>query len=453
MYIYNSLTNQKEIFIPLEKNKVKMYVCGPTVYNHVHIGNARPVIFFDVVRRFFEYIGYEVTYVSNITDVDDKIIREAIKENVDETVISKKFTEAFLTEVNRLNCLHYHNNPKVTEYMDKIIHFIEQLVQNGYAYESDGDVYFRVTKLNNYGRLSNQATEHLEVGARITNHDKKESPLDFTLWKKTDVGIKWDSPWGQGRPGWHTECVAMIHDTLGEKIDIHGGGSDLMFPHHENEIAQSEALVHTSLANYWMHNGRLMIDDEKMSKSLGNFILLKDFLDKYDQNILRFFMLSTHYRQPINYTFDNIEQSEKEIEKLGTVIKSLQHKLELNDVEIDKHIQAVNHVKEAIVREFTEALEDDFNTPNAITSIQKLVKEINKRTRKNQFTEEELLELTTLHQTMVELLNVLGIKYKIPSLTKEDIEIIQKRDQARLNKDFDLADHYRKQLQDKGINI
>jgi cysteinyl-tRNA synthetase len=453
MYIYNSLTNQKEVFTPIEENKVKMYVCGPTVYNHVHIGNARPVIFFDVVRRFFEFIGYEVTYVSNITDVDDKIIKEAIKENVDETIISKKFTEAFLTEVNRLKCLQYDQNPKVTEYMDKIIHFIERLVEHDYAYESDGDVYFRISKLNNYGRLSNQETEHLEVGARITNHDKKESPLDFTLWKKTDVGVKWDSSWGKGRPGWHTECVAMIHDTLGEKIDIHGGGSDLMFPHHENEIAQSEALAQTSLANYWMHNGRLMIDDEKMSKSLGNFILLKDFLNRYDQNILRFFMLSTHYRQPINYTSENIEQSEKEIEKLEAVIKQLKHKLELNQVEVNLHNKVTNAVTKEITDEFTHALKDDFNTPNAITSIQKLVKEINKGIRKNMFTEDELSNLLALYQTIIQLLDVLGITYQIPSLTEEDKEMIREKDLARLNKDFEKADHYRQLLQEKGINV
>lgn len=452
MLLYNSLTNKKEPFIPIEANKVKMYVCGPTVYNYVHIGNARPVIFFDVVRRYFEYLGYEVTYVSNITDVDDKIINAAIRENVPETEIAKKYTEAFLSQVAMLNCGHYDHNPKVTEYMDEIIDFIARLIEKGYAYEVDGDVYFRVTKLDNYGRLSNQATEQLEIGARITDHHKKENPLDFTLWKKTNQGIKWASPWGEGRPGWHTECVAMINDTLGAKIDIHGGGADLMFPHHENEIAQSEALNHSSLANYWLHNGRLLIDNEKMSKSLGNFVLLKDFLENYDPMVLRILMLLTHYRQPINYTEELVQLAQNEANKYLQALKTLKHKLQYHGVNLNEKVQNTPSV-EVIIQAFKAAMDDDFNTPNAFTALQTLIKEANKSVRKQSFTPEELEDLLLYYQTLECLLDVLGIAFAIEDLTDEDKELIRLRDEARKNKDFQLADQYREKLMNRGINI
>lgn len=453
MLIYNSLTNQKEEFETIEPGKVKMYVCGPTVYNYVHIGNARPVIFFDVVRRYLEYIGYDVTYVSNITDVDDKIINAAITHQVSETDISKKYTEAFLENVKQLNCLSYDINPKVTQYMDKIIDFIEELVEKGYAYESNGDVYFKVKHIQDYGKLSNQETEHLEVGARITEHHKKENPLDFTLWKKTDVGLKWTSPWGEGRPGWHTECVAMIHDTLGDIIDIHGGGSDLKFPHHENEIAQSEAISQTTLAKYWMHNGRLMIDDEKMSKSLGNFILLNDFLKKYDYKILRLFTLSTHYRQPLNYTDDNIEAALKEVNKIETTLQNLQHKLDLNDY-LDRDEDAThNELLVSLINEFKESMNDDFNTANAITVIQKLTKEINVRIRKTNYSVSELSEMFQFYIQYKQLLRILGLEFSIERLSEEVKEWIIKKDEARRNKDFETADQYRLKLQEKGINL
>lgn len=449
MYIYNSLTNQKEEFVPIEPGKVKMYVCGPTVYNHIHIGNARPVIFFDVVRRFFEYIGYEVTYVSNITDVDDKIIAQAQKEQVPETEIAKKYTDAYLRELGRLDVKPYQLMPRVTENMDQIIGFIQGLIDVGYAYEVDGDVYFRVKNLKDYGKLSNQATENLEVGARITDHQKKENPLDFTLWKRTTEGIQWDSPWGKGRPGWHTECVTMIHDHLGPIIDIHGGGSDLKFPHHENEIAQSEAIVHTPLANFWMHNGRLMMDEEKMSKSLGNVILLKDFLDNYSGNVLRYFMLVTHYRQPINYTDEAITQAEKEMRKIESAYRMLQHKLDYFGSPEPIEDPVVNELR----NEFVEVMKDDFNTPNAITVLQKLLKEINVNLRKPQYNEEELSHLNGLYQLLNEFLNVLGLRLNIPHLTEDDIEIIRLKEEARNNKDYETADRYREQLQKKGINL
>jgi cysteinyl-tRNA synthetase len=452
MKIYNSLTNSKEDFRPLEPNKIKMYVCGPTVYNYIHIGNARPVIFFDVVRRFFLYRGYDVTFVSNITDVDDKIINTAIENNVTELEVANQYTQAFLNNVNQLNCLPFDINPKVTQYMDKIIDFIKQLEEKGYAYEVDGDVYFRVNRIEDYGQLSNQETEHLEIGARITEHHKKENPLDFTLWKKTKIGIQWDSPWGLGRPGWHTECVAMINDTLGKEIDIHGGGSDLKFPHHENEIAQSKAITGTNLAQYWLHNGRLMIDNEKMSKSLGNFIRLNDFLMNYDYRVLRLFMLSTQYRQPLNFTDEMIEATKAEIEKIESSLKQLQFKLDLND-----YLEQIIEVEDAFVNEvrneFIVAMEDDFNTANAITTLMKITKEVNKSVRKASYTEEELNHLLSVYHLFKEILSVLGIDFNIIRLSDEMKNWIKCRDEARKIKDFTTADHYRSLLMEKGINI
>lgn len=452
MYIYNSLTNKKEIFKTLEPNKVKMYVCGPTVYNYVHIGNARPVIFFDIVRRYLEYRGYEVTYVSNITDVDDKIINEAIKQKLNENEIASTFTKAFLEDVNRLNCIAYDVNPKVTEYMPKIINYISRLVKMNYAYEIDGDVYFKVNSIKDYGALSNQDTNNLEIGARVTENNKKENPLDFTLWKKTDVGINWESPWGTGRPGWHTECIAMINDILGELIDIHGGGSDLKFPHHENEIAQSNALNNNNIAHYWMHNGRLMIDDEKMSKSLGNYVLLKEFLDNYDYRILRLFMISTHYRQPLNYTKDNITYFKNELEKIKSSFKKLQYTLDVNNyLDIDNNIN--NDFCEEVVNEFNNSMEDDFNTANALSAIMKLVKEINKVIRVNKYTEDNLNYMLILHKTLKTLLNIFGIDFEINSLDNEIKEMIKRRDEARSKRDFNTADALRTKLLKKGINI
>jgi len=449
MYIYNSLTNKKEEFKPIEPNKIKIYVCGPTVYNYIHIGNARPVIFFDVVRRYFIYRGYEVQFVSNITDVDDKIIKAALDNNVSETEITQKYEQAFLENVKQLNCLPYDINPHVTDYIPNIIRFIEELEKAGYAYEVDGDVYFSVSDIEGYGQLSNQETEHLEVGARITEHSKKKNPLDFTLWKKTDVGIQWDSPWGKGRPGWHTECVVMINDTLGKLIDIHGGGTDLIFPHHENEIAQSMALNKTHLANYWMHNGRLMIDNEKMSKSLGNFVLLKDLLEKYEYQVIRLFMLSTHYRQPLNYTPESIENAKNEAEKIRSSFSTLQLKLDYYRY-LDKDIQAL---EESYIKAFYEAMDDDFNTANAITVIMNLMKEANVLVRKQDFTEVELEKLLKLYNTFKLLLSILGIEFNIIRLDDETRDLINKRNEARKTKDYETADKIRAILQEKGITI
>lgn len=449
MYIYNSLTNKKEKFTTLEPNKVKMYVCGPTVYNYIHIGNARPVIFFDVVKRYFEHRGYEVTYVSNITDVDDRIINKAKEEKISEKEVAEKYKAAFINNVKDLNCLDYDINPSVMEYMDEIIAFIKELQDLGYAYEVDGDVYFSVDKISSYGELSNQQTENLEIGARITEHHKKRNPLDFTLWKKTDEGIKWDSPWGLGRPGWHTECVAMIHNTIGPIIDIHGGGTELKFPHHENEIAQSLAKSNTTLAKYWMHNGSLMVNNEKMSKSLGNFILINDFLAKYDYRVLRLFMLSTHYRQPLNYTQEAIENIKNEVDKIEASLKSLQYKLDFHDyLKDDKE-----SVENEYIKMFNEAMDDDFNTANAITVLMTLIKEVNKVTRKQEFIQEELEYMLELYYTYKKIIQVFGIDFSIMRLNDEIKDLIREREEARKLKDYAKADEIRAILIGKGINI
>ncbi|WP_455661621.1 cysteine--tRNA ligase, partial [Pradoshia sp.] len=315
--IYNTATRQKETFIPMEEGKVKMYVCGPTVYNYIHIGNARPAIVFDTVRRYLEYRGFDVHFVSNFTDVDDKLIRAAKELGEDVPTISERFIKAYFEDVSALGCKKADAHPTVMENMDTIIEFISTLIDKGYAYESEGDVYFRTRKFDGYGKLSHQSIDELRVGARIEVGEKKQDALDFALWKAAKAGeISWESPWGMGRPGWHIECSAMVKKYLGDTIDIHAGGQDLAFPHHENEIAQSEALTGKSFANYWMHNGYINIDNEKMSKSLGNFILVHDIIQKYDPQVLRFFMLSVHYRHPINYSDELLSSAGAALERL-----------------------------------------------------------------------------------------------------------------------------------------
>ena len=379
MLIYNTYTREKEEFRPIEENKVRMYICGPTVYNYIHIGNARPVLFFDLVHRYFKYLGYEVEFVSNVTDVDDKIINRAIEEGVTEAQISEKYLNYFLECNKALNALPLTAMPKVTESMDSMIEFINQLVERDFAYAVDGDVYFRIDKVREYGQLSGKKIDELEVGARIAEDSKKENPLDFVLWKKTDKGITWDSPWGAGRPGWHTECVVMINNQFHGKIDIHGGGTDLQFPHHENEIAQSLCMYEHNIANYWMHVGRLGLNNEKMSKSIGNVINVKDLIEQIDANAFRLFMLSVHYRQPINYTEENIQLAVKEWQKVKSTYDQLHLKLDLAGA-LDVEPSVVPEI-EALMNQFVEALEDDFNTANAIASLYGVIKEINKIVR------------------------------------------------------------------------
>ena len=456
MKIYNTYTRKKETFKPIEENKIKMYVCGPTVYDYIHIGNARPMIFFDVLKRYFESNNYEVDYVSNITDVDDKIINKAQVEGVSEAEISEKYLAQYLADWAALNIQPIRSMPKVTENMEEIISFIDTLVQDDFAYVVNGDVYFRIKKATDYGKLSGKKIEDLIAGSRVEANAKKENPLDFTLWKKTDVGITWDSPWRLGRPGWHTECVVMIESEFGGKIDIHGGGSDLQFPHHENEIAQSVCGADHTIANTWMHVGRLGLDSEKMSKSIGNVILVKDLLTEWDTNVFRLFMLSTHYRQPISFSYDVLETAKKEWEKVTQAFDSLLLYLSLNNYRGDeKVIQTINKREDfepllaldGVLTAFNEAMADDFNTANALTALYALVKLLNKLRQ----TKAPILSLVEGVNALDYMFEILGFDYQMKTLTEEDIELYHDWEQARVDKNFELADELRQHLQERGL--
>lgn len=442
MKIYNTYTDQLEEFIPIHEGKVGIYVCGPTVYNFIHIGNARPAVFFDTVRRYFESKDYDVTFASNFTDVDDKIIEKAIEENKSELEVSSYYIDAYLNDLKSLNCKVDYIQPKVTGYMQQIIDYIQVLIDKDFAYIVDGDVYFRVSKLKDYGALSNRDIEDLISGSRVDINTKKENPLDFTLWKKTNVGINFSSQFSKGRPGWHTECVAMIDDIFGEEIDIHGGGADLKFPHHENEIAQAKATHNHRAAKYWMHNGRVSMKDVKMSKSLGNGILVKEFEQKMP---LRYFLLSTHYRSPLNYTEESFSMYIKEWEKLENTYKSLFFKLDIED--------AFNNtpIKEQVVLDeinnFNENMDNDFNTANAITAIQALIKIANQNIRKPN----NLEMLNEIFIGLKYMTDILGLEVKTERISKENKDIYLAWQQARKNKDFDKADELRKTLNEKGV--
>jgi len=443
MKIFNSYTNKLEEFVPIEKNKVSIYVCGPTVYGYIHIGNARPVIFFDTVRRYFEHLDYEVKFASNFTDVDDKIITKAIELEQTEKEITDEFIAAFLNDVEKVQSKTDYIKPRVTEYMDKIINYIQELIDKGFAYQSDGDVYFRVSKVKDYGILSNRNIDDLISGSRVEVNTKKENPLDFTLWKATKVGIKFDAPFGKGRPGWHTECVAMIDSVFGDKIDIHGGGSGLLFPHHENEIAQSKALHNHSLANYWMHNGLLNIGDAKMSKSEGKTVLVKDLT--VDANAFRLFTLSTHYRAPINYTDEVLNSYVKEWDKISRLYNSIYLKLDLED---NLYVNAIIDPDLLVIyKEFLTAMNTDFNTPNAITAMQNLVKLGNQMFR-DKTKPQVLLSVIKMFDNFFE---VFGLKIDSKPLAREDKEVYLLWEKARKEKDFTSADKYRNILQEKGI--
>src|SRR5690625_278980 len=377
LMIYNTMTREKETFKPIVEDEVRMYVCGPTVYNYIHIGNARPAIVFDTVRRYFEYKGYTVNYILNFTDIDDKII-DAAKE-LDESVqeVSNRFIDAYLADVQALGVKKATHHPRVTETMDDIIAFIEGLVDKGYAYEVEGDVYFKPRSFEGYGKLSHQSIDELRVGARIQVGGKKEDPLDFALWKQAKDGeVAWDSPWGVGRPGWHIECSAMAKKYLGETIDIHAGGQDLTFPHHENEIAQSESMNDKPFANYWMHNGYMNIDNEKMSKSLDNFVLTKDLDRKHDAQVIRFFMLSVHYRNPINFTEELLESAKHSLERVQTAYFNLEHRKQAS-LNLDQDANEWLEKDQSFNDRFEAEMDDDFNTANAITVLFDLTKEAN----------------------------------------------------------------------------
>ncbi|MBM6616116.1 cysteine--tRNA ligase [Bacillus suaedaesalsae] len=450
--LYNTLTRSKEPFKPLEEGKVKMYVCGPTVYNYIHIGNARPAIVFDTVRRYLEYRGYDVQFISNFTDVDDKLIRAANELGEDVPTIADRFIKAYYEDVSALGCKQADHHPRVTESMDIIVEFIEKLIEKGYAYEAGGDVYYKTRSFKGYGKLSHQSIDDLRSGARIEVGEKKQDPLDFVLWKAAKEGeIFWESPWGKGRPGWHIECSAMAKKYLGDTIDIHAGGQDLTFPHHENEIAQSEALNEKTFATYWMHNGYINIDNEKMSKSLGNFILVHDIIEKINPQVLRFFMLSVQYRHPINFSQELVDSAQNGYERLVTAYENLKHRSQ-SSTNLTQDTEVWGKRLQEIRESFIKEMDDDFNTANAVTVLFELAKQANIYLMESNTSEEVIALFTSLFE---ELMDVLGmtLERQIEFLDEEIESLMQKRIEARKNRDFALADQIRDQLKDMNIII
>ncbi|MFC2583919.1 MAG: cysteine--tRNA ligase [Lachnoanaerobaculum saburreum] len=456
MKIFNTLSRRKEEFVPIEEGKVRMYVCGPTVYNLIHIGNARPMIFFDTVRRYFEYRGYEVNYVSNFTDVDDKIINKAIEEGVDAAVISQRYINECKKDMAAMNVLPATKNPLATQEIEGMEDMIGKLVESGHAYVAkDGTVYFRVKSFKDYGKLSHKNIDELQSGFReikVTGEDGKEDSNDFVLWKPKKEGEPyWESPWSKGRPGWHIECSVMSKKYLGEQIDIHGGGEDLIFPHHENEIAQSESASGKSFANYWMHNAFLNIDNKKMSKSAGNFFTVRDISEKYDLQVLRFFMLSAHYRSPLNFSAELMEAAKNSLERILTGVDNLKDAIARNNSTpvTDEESLVLDLVLNKNKIDFYNAMDDDFNTANAISAIFDLIKSSNIKFNETVDVKYAKKFLTQI----VEFCDVLGIitERKTEILDSEIEDLIARRTQARKNKDFALADKIRNDLLEKGI--
>lgn len=453
MKIYNTLSRKKEEFVPIKENEAKIYVCGPTVYNYFHIGNARPFVIFDTLRRYLEYKGYKVDYVQNFTDVDDKIIDKARDEGVTPGEISERFIKEYYKDAQALNVKKATVHPKVTENIDEIIKFVSGLIAKGFAYEINGDVYFDTKKVPDYGKLSRQNTEELYSGCRVEIGEQKQDPLDFALWKtrKNESEIGWESPWGIGRPGWHIECSAMSRKYLGNTIDIHAGGQDLTFPHHENEIVQSEAENGVPFAKYWMHNGYITIDNEKMSKSKGNFFMVRDILKDYDGETIRYFLLSAHYRNPINFSDVLMDQAKNSLERMKNAKESLIYGLETGEEEMsEKEWERLQGI-EAFKEKFDKAMDDDLNTADAITAIFEIVSIINnvlKERVSKPFAKEALKVLT-------ELTGVLGLLSDKEELNLgQDIEaLLQEREEARKNKDFKRSDEIRDILKEKGITL
>lgn len=435
MRIYNSLTDKLEEFKPIQEGKVSMYVCGPTVYNYVHIGNMRPAITFDMVRNYLEYLGYKVTYASNFTDINPKIIKAAEELGITEREVANKFIAAYLKDLEDYQCGKIDIHPTVLENLDNIYIFIQELIKKGYAYEVDGDVYFRVSKIKDYGCLSNNTLDELESGARLEIDEKKEDPLDFALWRKSTEGEHFTSPWGEGIPGWHTECVVMINSIFGEKIDIHGGGVDLKFPHHENEIAQSMALNNNHLANYWMHNGHINVEGVKMSKSLGNFILAKDFIKNSKANIVKLAMFKTHYRLPFNIKEELFKECGLLDDKIYNTLKQASLQIQLNDIVINQIKQDEN---------INKIMDEDFNTPNLITYLLELIKELNTALRNKG-------EIGLLYDKINLIINILGLHYDLKTLSEDDKKTYQEWLEAKENKDYTKADELREILANNNI--
>lgn len=455
MKIYNTLTNKKEEFHEINKGKVTIYSCGPTVYNYFHIGNARPFITFDLLRNFMEYIGYEVKFVQNFTDVDDKIIKRAKEENLTPKEVADKYIQAYYEDAKALGIRKATVHPRVTDVMDDIIKYVQDLVDGGYAYELNGDVYFEVDKFKGYGKLSNKNIDELEAGARIGVNEQKKSPMDFALWKAKKEGeIAWDSPWGEGRPGWHIECSVMSTKYLGEHIDIHCGGADLIFPHHENEIAQSEAHNHEKFANYWMHNGYINVDNVKMSKSLGNFFTVRDVLEHYTGDVLRFFMLSAHYKSPINYSKELLDAAKTSLDRIKNckkntnfIIKNLSQK-EFTAQENDL-LKQISVFKDS----FIEKMSDDLNSADAIAVIFDLVKFANSNINENS-SKAFAQQILDLLNELTGVLNIANLDTQNSDIDEEKIfSLIEERANAKKAKDFARADQIRDELLDMGIQI
>ncbi|GAX08604.1 cysteinyl-tRNA synthetase [Secundilactobacillus silagincola] len=451
--VFNTLTRQKEVFTPITSGIVKMYVCGPTVYNYIHIGNARSAIAFDTIRRYFEYKGYHVKYVSNFTDVDDKMIKAAKEANTTVPAIADKFIAAFMEDTTALNIEPATKHPRATENIKDIIEFVQDLIAKGYGYESEGDVYYRARKFAHYGQLSHQNIDDLEVGASQHTDpeevNRKEDPVDFALWKAAKPGeISWDSPWGKGRPGWHIECSVMSTKYLGDTFDIHGGGQDLTFPHHENEIAQSEAKTGQKFANYWLHNGFVTVgdDNEKMSKSLGNFVTVHDILKTVNPQVLRFFMATTQYRRPIQYTQGNLDDAANNLKRLQTAFNNLNYRLKDaepgNDPKIEQEIRQIE-------ADFVDQMDDDFNVQNGIAQVYELAK------LGNVYAERPVVfkdSLAFILKTLTELVNIFGIEFKQETLNDDGVEaLINERLDARKNRNFERSDEIREQLKAQGI--
>ena len=470
MKLYNTMTNKIEEFKTIKENKVKMYVCGPTVYNYIHLGNARPIVVFDTLARYFKYKGMEVNYVQNFTDVDDKIINKSIEEETSASEVSEKYIKFFFEDISKLNILESVKRPKVTENMAEIIEIIQKLIDNGFAYEKDGDVYFEVKKYKDYGKLSNQKIEELELGARIDVSEIKKNPVDFALWKKKKDGEPfWESSWGQGRPGWHIECSAMAKKYLGDTFDIHGGGQDLVFPHHENEIAQSKCAYHGNFANYWLHNGFIQINGDKMSKSLGNFFLLREILEKFSGNVVRLFILSTHYRKPINFSFENMEDTKKALQNIVKSMNKFENIVEKYKNEKIENVKNSNFSQkiDEFDKKFEEAMDEDMNTPQALATIFDQIRETNKfiSTNENEFST-IYYEIKKSYDSLKEKIeNVFGIAIEAENAVKEEdgenmeltkklIELLIKlRSEARSEKNFKLSDEIRNELKALGVEI
>ena len=454
MKIYNTMTRKKEEFKPLDAEETKIYVCGPTVYNFFHIGNARPFVVFDTLRRYLEYTGQKVAFVQNFTDVDDKIINRGREEGLTPGEIGDKYIGEYYKDAAALNVKKATVHPRVTENMQEIIRFVAGLIEKGYAYEVNGDVYYSTRKFKDYGKLSKQNIEDLESGARIDVGEIKQDPLDFALWKarKTDDEIAWESPWGMGRPGWHIECSVMSTKYLGDTIDIHAGGQDLMFPHHENEIAQTEAMTGKPFANYWMHNGYITIDNEKMSKSKGNFFTVRDILKHYDGEVIRYFLLSGHYRNPINFSDELMEQAKNSLARMRNAKSNLEHLIETGGKTMSEAEKSTLNDLSRYREEFKKAMDDDLNTADAISVVFELIRDINTAVREGS----SAAFASNCLALLLELTGVLGLltEQKSGSELEPEIEaLIEERQQARKNKDFKRADEIRDILKEKGITL